>query len=171
MTVLRNGVKVLYKIEEIVIAALIMIATVVLFSNVVLRYGFAANTSWAAELIRYLMIWITFIGMGLCYRRGIHVGIDFMLNYLPKKTKKALQLTVNALSVVFLGFLGYYGWELVQFSYGTNQITPSLEIGIYWVYAIIPIGSALSIFHIIVLSIEMIKSGEELELNRMSEEP
>ncbi|MFZ4451528.1 TRAP transporter small permease [Salibacterium aidingense] len=169
MNALRKGMQILYKTEETLIGLLIIIATAVLFSNVVLRYGFDANTSWAAELIRYLMIWITFIGMALCFRRGIHVGIDFLLNYLSKRMTKLLQLVVNVLSIVFLIFLGSYGLELVLFSVGTGQITPSLEIGMYWVYLIIPIGCALSILHICVLTFQLLTGKEETSLNNMSE--
>lgn len=170
MGVLDKGLLWLKRIEEVVIGILIIAATVILFMNVVLRYGFSANVSWANELVRYLMIWITFLGMGMCYRLGIHVGIDFMLDYLPKKVAKAVQVIVNGLSIAFLIFLGYYGIELVFFSIDSNQITPSLEIGIYWVYMIIPLGCVLSIFHIVLLTINIIRNKEELAMNKMSEE-
>ncbi|MGY4688593.1 TRAP transporter small permease [Salibacterium sp. K-3] len=169
MNALRKGLHLFYKAEEIIIGLLIITATAILFFNVVLRYGFAANTSWANELIRYMMIWITFIGMAICFRRGLHVGIDFILDYLSKRVTRIVQLVVNVLSILFLVFLGYFGMELVLFSMNTGQITPSLEIAIYWIYLIIPIGCLLSIVHIITLSIQLLLGKEETSVNNMPE--
>ncbi|MFB5664112.1 TRAP transporter small permease [Alteribacillus sp. HJP-4] len=161
--------KTINKIEEIVIAVLLIAATAVLFSNVVLRYGFQANTSWAAEFIRYAMIWITFIGMGLCFQRGIHVGIDFFMEFLAKKYKIWIQLLINICIILFLIFLGWFGFELVQFSIMTNQITPSLELSMYWVYLIIPVGCLLSILHMGILTYRLVTKKEELSLNNMND--
>ncbi|PRO67286.1 TRAP transporter small permease [Alkalicoccus urumqiensis] len=171
MPAVEKGLRVLKRAEEGFIGILIIAATIILFANVVLRYGFSANVSWANELVRYLMIWIAFLGMGVCYRKGIHVGIDVLLDYVPKKAAKAIQLFVNVLSILFLAFLGWYGAQMVQFSMDSNQITPSLQIGIYWVYLVIPIGCLISIIHIIGLSIRMWKQDETQEMNHMSEEP
>ncbi|RSL31437.1 TRAP transporter small permease [Salibacterium salarium] len=165
MNALRKGLNIFYKAEEVLLGILIAAATAVLFANVVLRYGFAANTSWANELVRYIMIWITFIGMGLCFRRGIHVGIDLLMNYLSKKATKVVQVIVNLLSISFLLFLGLYGLELVLFSIDTGQITPSLEIGMFWVYVVIPLGCALSIFHICMFTGKILSGSDELSLN------
>ncbi|SFM26030.1 TRAP transporter small permease [Salibacterium qingdaonense] len=169
MNALQKGLRFFYKAEEAVIALLIIIATAVLFFNVVMRFGFDTNASWANELIRYAMIWITFIGMAICFRKGVHVGIDFILHYLSKRATKALQFIVHVLSILFLIFLGYFGMELVLFSMNTGQITPSLEIAIYWVYLIIPIGCLLSIFHLVTLSIQLLRKKEETSLNNVTE--
>ncbi|SFO91026.1 TRAP transporter small permease [Salibacterium halotolerans] len=169
MNALQKGLRSFYKTEEAIIGLLIIAATAVLFFNVVMRFGFNANASWANELIRYMMIWITFIGMAICFRKGMHVGIDFILNYLSERVTKAVRLTVYLLSILFMAFLGYFGLELVLFSMNTGQITPSLEIAIYWVYLIIPIGCLLSIFHLVTVSIQLLMNKEEPSENNVNE--
>lgn len=161
--------KIINKVEEIVIGILLFSATAVLFMNVILRYGFQSNTDWAAEFIRYAMIWITFIGMGLCFQRGIHVGIDFFMQLLPKKLTLYVQLFINLCIILFLIFFGWFGFQLVQFSRMTNQITPSLEINIYWIYLIIPIGCLLSLIHIGTLTYRLLTKKEELSLNELKD--
>lgn len=161
--------KIINKVEEILIGSLLFAATAILFMNVVLRYGFQANTDWAAEFIRYAMIWITFIGMGLCFQRGMHVGIDVFMQLLPKKITVFVQLIINICIVLFLIFFGWFGFKLVQFSIMTNQITPSLEISIYWIYLIIPIGCLLSLLHVGILTYQLLTKKEELPLNNVQE--
>ncbi|WP_240374537.1 TRAP transporter small permease [Bacillus piscicola] len=161
--------KVLGKIEEGIISILLIVATAVLFGNIVLRYGFNANTNWAHELIRYLMIWITFIGAAVCFRKGAHVGIDFILGLLGSKATKALKVFVQLMGIVFMVILLMYSTELVLFTKGTGQITPSLEIPLYFVYLVIPIGAALSIIHLIVLTIQVIMNKEKVKTENATE--
>lgn len=140
---------ILKKSEDIFVGTAILAATIVLFVNIVLRYFFSANTSWAEEFIRYAMIWIAFIGSSICFRRGIHVGIDLLMNYFTGKGRVALQIYINLISLVFMFFLIKYGYDLVMFSVNTGQITPSLEIQTFWIYLAIPLGALLSVVHIV----------------------
>ncbi|RNF39741.1 TRAP transporter small permease [Planococcus salinus] len=140
---------ILKKCEDIFVGSAILAATIVLFVNIILRYFFSANTSWAEEFIRYAMIWIAFIGSSICFRRGIHVGIDLLMNYFSGKGRTALQIYINLVSLVFMFFLIKYGYDLVMFSVSTGQITPSLEIQTFWIYLAIPLGALLSVIHIV----------------------
>jgi C4-dicarboxylate transporter, DctQ subunit len=139
----------LNKIEETFLGISIALATLVLFVNIVLRYVFSANTTWAEEFIRYAMIWITFIGCSVCFGKGLHVGIDFFLEFVSKKWNVIIGIIVNFVSIVLMIFLIMYGTELVKFSMNTGQITPSLQIQMYWVYLAIPLGAALSLIHLL----------------------
>lgn len=153
--------KLIKKIEENVIGTAMLVALVILFINVVLRYFFNANTTWAEEFIRYAMIWITFIGASVCFRRGMHVGIDFLLTLTSKSVTKIIQFVVTILCIVFMGFLMVYGLKLVEFSVQSGQITPALRIPIFWVYLAIPVGSFLSFIHLVVIAFNTIKTKED----------
>nr|WP_230309204.1 TRAP transporter small permease [Planomicrobium sp. YIM 101495] len=148
------------KTEDIFVGSAILAATLVLFINIILRYFFSANTSWAEEFIRYAMIWIAFIGSAICFRRGIHVGVDLLINYFSGKGKVILQTIINVVSILFMALLVKYGIDLVLFSMNTGQITPSLEIKTFWIYLAIPLGAVLSIFHIVHRTYLMLRGVE-----------
>lgn len=150
--------KILKYTEEAFVGISIISVTLVLSVNIVLRYFFSANTSWAEEFIRYMMIWITFIGSSICFRRSIHVGVDFLIDYLPPKGKKIMQLVINIAAIVFMIFLIKFGFDLVQFSIGTGQISPSLQIKTFWVYLAIPVGAILSLLHLSIQTYSMIRN-------------
>lgn len=103
------------------------------------------------------MIWITFIGMAICFKKGIHFSVDILIKSLPDKGSRLLQIIINIISIVFMLLLIYYGMEITIFNYNSGQITPSLEIGIFWVYLAIPVGAALSLLHLILNTIEITK--------------
>ncbi|MGP4105967.1 TRAP transporter small permease [Virgibacillus sp. L01] len=150
--------RILKKAEDVFVGTALIAATLVLFVNIVLRYSFDANTTWAEEFIRYAMIWIAFIGSSICFRRGIHVGVDLLIKSVSKVGKKVLQVYINIIAVVFMIFLIKFGFDLVIFSMDTGQITPSLEIKMYWIYLAIPIGAILSIVHIITQTINLLRN-------------
>lgn len=142
--------KILAKIENVFVAVAIIASTSVLFINIILRYFFDANTTWADEFVRYSMIWIAFIGMAVCFRHNIHFGVDLFINSVSKPIKKYVKVYINLACILFVGLLVYFGFKLVIFSYQTGQITPSLQIKTFWVYLAIPIGALLSVIHLAV---------------------
>ena len=158
--------QILRKTEDIFVGLTLLVATLLLFVNIVLRYFFAANTTWAEEFIRYAMIWIAFIGSSICFRRGIHVGVDLLMNSLGVKGKRVLTIYINILAVLFMGFLVKFGFDLVMFSINTGQITPSLKIKTFWIYLAIPVGAVLSILHIVVNTIQLLKEKDLVESER-----
>lgn len=150
--------KIFNKTEEAFVGITIMTVTFFLFINIILRFFFSAGISWTEEFIRYAIIWITFIGASICFRRGIHVGIDVLIDYLPGKSKKTLSMIINLLAIVFMIFLIKYGFDLVLFSKGTGQLSPALQVPMFWVYLAIPIGALLSLIHLFIQTFEMIRN-------------
>src|SRR5699024_8655374 len=103
--------------------------------------------------------WITFIGMAICFKKGIHFSVDILIKSLPDKGSRLLQIIINIISIIFMLLLIYYGMEITIFNFHSGQITPSLEIVIFLVYLAIPVSAALSLLHLILNSIEISKYG------------
>lgn len=135
----------LAKIEDAFCAVALLVTSIVLFVNVVLRYVFSASTSWAEELIRYLMIWITFIGGSVCVRKGAHIRMDFLLSMVPKRIGDIITRIVLLISAGFCAALFVYGCQLVSFTIELEQTSPAMEIPMWIPYLAIPIGSALMV--------------------------
>lgn len=135
--------RILDRLEEGFCAMALLATALILFVNVTLRYVFSASTSWAEELIKYLMIWITFVGGSLCVRRGAHIRMDFLLGKLSPKSRGVVDRVIYLVSAVFCGFLAAYGVQIVSFNFRSGQVSPALEVPMWIVYSAIPIGSGL----------------------------
>jgi C4-dicarboxylate transporter DctQ subunit len=133
----------LSRFEEIVIGALILSASVILFANVVARYVFNLGLPWAEELVRYQIVWMVFIGASVAARQGIHIGVDLLSKCASPGLAKILTLTINAIAVVFCAVLVFYGAELTMQAKEFGQITAALEVPAWTVQLAIPVGSAL----------------------------
>lgn len=123
------------------------VMSVVVFVNVALRYLTAESIVWAEEVARYLMIWLTCLGIGPLIRIGGHVAIDNLQDALPPPAARALRLLVAAIVFAFCVFLVWIG---SRFAMRTMvQTTPVLEVPFGYVAAAIPVGGALALWHLL----------------------
>lgn len=149
------------KIEENIIGIGLLTSVVLVFLNVILRYIFKSSSTWIEEAVRYLIIWVTFIGSAVCFRKSSHMGIDLIFSLTKGPVKKGIEIFGLIASLLFMGFLFKYGVDLVLFTKQSGQIAPSLEIKLFWVYMGIPLGAFLSGIDIIKVLVNKIKGNEE----------
>lgn len=93
--------KLLDRLEEFIIAALMAVATIVIFISVVHRYlsGYEIpllqdwlldmNVGWAQEFCIILFVWMAKFGAAYGVRTGIHVGVDILINKLSGSSRAA----------------------------------------------------------------------------------
>ena len=61
------------------IAACLAVMVVLVFGNVVLRYGFNSGITVSEELSRWLLVWMTFLGAVVALRDHAHLGVDTLV--------------------------------------------------------------------------------------------
>ncbi|MBO6259138.1 MAG: TRAP transporter small permease [Succinivibrio sp.] len=96
------------------VCVLILTAMVlIVFINAVMRYAFHSGLVVTEELLRYLFIYLTFLGMvEVAHERG-HIAVTILSDALPKAVRTALHvvgyvLAIYALWILFDGSLEYY---------------------------------------------------------------
>jgi C4-dicarboxylate transporter DctQ subunit len=135
--------KILDKIEEAFIAVTLLVATMLVTINVVMRW-MNLGTTWSEELTRYLLIAMTFIGMSVCAKYSDHVGVDLVPMLSKGKVKIVIHGIIYVICIIFSLLFTWYGLELMQNVKGTSQLTPSLGIPMYIIYILLPIGGLLT---------------------------
>ena len=66
-----------------VIAVLLAAMVVLVFGNVVLRYGFNSGIAISEELSRWLFVWMVFLGAIIGMKAHAHLGVDSLVKVLP----------------------------------------------------------------------------------------
>ena len=110
--------RILDRLEEIIIASLMGAATVITFITVVHRYLvdvpllypylFGINLAWSQELCIYMFIWMAKFGAAYGVRTGIHVGVDVLINRLGDDTRKWVILFGLFGGAVFTAIVGQW---------------------------------------------------------------
>lgn len=180
--------KIIDFLEEFIIAALMAVATLVIFVSVVHRYasGFeipllqdwllSIDLGWAQEFCIILFVWMAKFGAAYGVRTGIHVGVDLLINKLSDKPRRVMVLSGLACGILFTGVIGLFGahfiWEngMAYVTLSTlglelgdlyeGPVTPDLEWPTWMVYAAIPLGSFLMCFRFIQVMINFSRTGE-----------
>ncbi|MFD1020190.1 TRAP transporter small permease [Thalassobacillus hwangdonensis] len=141
------------------IAAVFLFTMVLLvFLKVVTRVLIQSSFPWTEELSRYLMIWITFLGASIAFNYAAHIGVDFVVDKLPRMLKAVVQVIAAAACMVFFLLLIFKGFELMGRS--MIQSSPALNLPMGYVYAIIPISGILMSFNLVDSTIKKIRLDE-----------
>jgi TRAP-type C4-dicarboxylate transport system permease small subunit len=123
-----------FKLLEFLVVACMGAMVVMVFGNVVLRYGFNSGISVSDEMARYCFIWLTYIGAMVAMRDGAHLGVDTLIKQLPLGGKKLCFFLSQSLmlfcNVLFL--MGTYQMHDLQ----VTSVSPVVGISMIWVYGI-----------------------------------
>jgi len=162
--------RILDRLEEILIASLMAAATLVIFVAVVQRFAVGVpvlypffyhfNLTWAQELCIYMFIWMAKFGAAYGVRTGIHVGVDVLINKLNDRWRKGVILFGLLGGALFTAIVGTMGAKFVIELMSTDQVSPDLELPSWIVYACIPLGSYLMCFRFLQVCWTFWRSGE-----------
>ncbi|WP_246735758.1 TRAP transporter small permease [Agrobacterium sp. a22-2] len=182
--------RILDRLEEVLIASLIAAATLIIFAAVAHRYtlgifadmvnfsraheltwlmGFSrtlyfglrsVNLVWAQELCIILFVWMAKFGAAYGVRTGIHVGIDVIINMLEPKSRARMVLFGLLAGALFTGIIASLGGNFVFHMYHTSAISPDLELPMWLVYLAIPLGSGLMCFRFLQVAWSFWHTGE-----------
>ncbi|NTV96650.1 MAG: TRAP transporter small permease [Thiobacillus sp.] len=122
--------RILNRLEEILISFLMAGATLITFAAVVHRYLASSNwipstavqdwlieldMSWAQELTIIMFVWMAKFGAAYGVRTGIHVGVDVLINRLDDRKRGVFILFGLMAGALFTGIVGtlgaYFVWE------------------------------------------------------------
>src|SRR6267378_3799874 len=162
--------RILDRLEEILIASLMAAATFIIFLAVMHRYLvgipllypllFPINLSWAQELCIYMFVWVAKFGAAYGVRTGIHVGVDVVVNQLKSPWRNIVVLFGLFCGAFFTAVIGTMGAKFVIGLMYTDQVSPDLEIPSWFVYLCIPLGSYLMCFRFLQVAFTYWRTGE-----------
>ena len=123
--------------------------SLIIFTNVAMRYLTNDSLEWAEEVARYMMIWLTFLGAGPVLRYGGHIAVENLQDALPRAGGIAVRMLVAALLFGFFGFMVWYGWLYMQRT--LFQLTPVTQIPFAYIYSAMLFGGLLLIVHCLLI--------------------
>ncbi|ART64362.1 TRAP transporter small permease [Kushneria marisflavi] len=96
MTMFRG----IWRSIEWLIVALMTAMMVLVFFNVVLRYGFSSGLRSGIELSRLGFVWVVMLGASLCLKDGEHLAVAEFFDRLPAMVRSII---ARLLWIVILG--------------------------------------------------------------------
>jgi TRAP-type C4-dicarboxylate transport system permease small subunit len=106
--------RVLVKALEWLVICLFGLMVMLVFGNVVLRYGFNSGIVFSEECSRFLFIWTVFLGSVLMLRDNGHLGVHTITKLMPLAGKKICKFISDALTLACCVLMTYGGWKTVS---------------------------------------------------------
>jgi TRAP-type transport system small permease protein len=102
------------------------------FGNVVLRYGFNSGITISEELSRWLFVWITFMGAVVALKEKGHLGTDMLIARIGFLGKKICLGLSYVLMLVLCGVLFKGAWEQTMINASSTSAAMEVSMGIFF---------------------------------------
>jgi TRAP-type transport system small permease protein len=94
------------------------------------------------------MIWCALLAVPCGAYRREHIGLEFVLNFMPKPYRRILQLVLDLIGLAFFSFLTYYSIGMTMG--GKSQHANIFGMTMFVPFASVPVSSALTVVQLIV---------------------
>ena len=122
----------LWNIIDVVIALILIIMVILVFSNVVMRYGFSSGLRESVEISRLGLVWVVMLGAVVVLKRDEHLAVTEFTDRLMPRLVPFLRRVCWAiiLGCVTMLFIGSYE-QMLQNWDDISQLT-GLPSGLFY---------------------------------------
>ncbi|CAH1658552.1 MULTISPECIES: TRAP transporter small permease [unclassified Chelatococcus] len=143
----------LFKVFDVLVVVGMAVISLLIFTNVVLRYGFSSGIPFAVEVSRVVLVWVIFLGSVVALAKGAHLGVDSLVVRLPRRARFVCFLASYGLMLWCCWLLAKGSWSLTLIEWGNVQALSGIPVG-----AIYAAGLAAAILMALVLLIDLWRS-------------
>lgn len=120
------------KLLDAVSALFLLLMVILVFGNVVLRYGFNSGLTVSEEVSRWLFVWVTFLGGIVAMRQHQHLGTDMLVSRLPAAGKKTC-LVAGLVLMLYVCWLLFFGsLEQTQINWDVTAPSSGAPMAIFY---------------------------------------
>lgn len=120
------------KVLSVVMVACLAAMVLMVFGNVVLRYGFNSGITVSEELSRWAFLWVVFLGATVAVHEKAHMGVDTLVMRLPPVLRKVV-LLVGYWLMLWVTWLMFSG-SLAQTRINWDVEAPVTGYSMAWAY-------------------------------------
>jgi TRAP-type transport system small permease protein len=138
---LRAGVRRLARAADAAAGTLLFVIVVLNLAAVFMRYVVFSPFSWSEEAIRYIAIWMTFMGAAAASWLDEHMDMNMFSDVGGPTFQSWHRALLHALTAVFSGFVLWQG--AVYCWLNGRQTAPTSGVEMIWIYGALVVGGAL----------------------------
>lgn len=117
---MQKAVEAYFQLLKLIMVLCLAGMVILVFGNVVLRYGFNSGITIADEVSRLFFVFLTFLGAIVTMREHAHLGVDTLVKRLPVLGKKFCFVVSHVLML-------FATWMFLQGSWMQAEINMSVK--------------------------------------------
>ncbi|RDD61806.1 TRAP transporter small permease [Ferruginivarius sediminum] len=130
--------------ETYVLAYGILIMAVNTIANVFGRNLFNQSLYFTEEVNQFLIVLVTWVGLGYASRKGRHIRMSAIYDQLSDPLKKALMIIMSLGTGAVMFVLAYYSYQYLDGLMGRGTVTPALGVPLWVTYIWVPVGFVIT---------------------------
>jgi len=130
------------RIENALIAVLVLIMVLLAGAQILLRNLFETGIDWADPLLRALVLWTAMLGALAAARDDKHIGLDLVTHFVHGRAKRVLRVIALVFAAAISAAMAWHGANLVMLDYGSGT-NAFASVPSWCVELILPVGFAL----------------------------
>ena len=132
-------------LEEIIASFFLIITTVLVILNIIMRYFLNSGIIWSEEVATGCFVWSVFIGAIAAFKHRGHVGVDILVKMLPTTIRWGVNLLMDIILVLLNGYMAYLAIIYVMITH--TKMTPVLGISSAYISSSVPIAFVMMTFY------------------------
>lgn len=131
--------------EESILMIFLIVMSVVMMAQVIMRYFFKASMTWPEEFCRFMFVFSGFLSIGYCVRRNKMLKVDILLGLFPDWLKVAIDLIGRIVTLIFFSYLGFYAYKATMNSMAGGMKSPAMQWPMWVIYGSVFVGCVIGV--------------------------
>ncbi|RJR52530.1 MAG: TRAP transporter small permease [Desulfobacteraceae bacterium] len=135
----------LRRIIAFVVSLQCIVLVILIGTEVFFRYAVGRALSWPEEVLGFVFVWFSLLGVVLLTQSGEHIEFSFLSGRLGPRGGQVLAVFTQVLIAMFSILMIYYGYTYaVMFRF---ESTPAAGINALWLNISLPVAGLLILFY------------------------
>jgi len=150
------------RLELTLVVLSVVLMMVTAFAQIVLRNVMGVGLSWSEPFVRYLVLWVGFIGASLATREGRHITIEVFMVRSSARGRRYLAAVSQLCALVVCALMA---WAAVKFVHDDAQIghRTFLDLPTWVLETIIPAAFAVMSLRFLLQTIRTLRRDSDLQ--------
>ncbi|MFB9354103.1 TRAP transporter small permease [Sneathiella chinensis] len=135
--------------------------TLLVFTEVVMRFAFNAGFLWIQELTLLVSGWFVLLGASYGVRVGAHIGVDAVVRLLKPEVRRVVSIVAVLLCLFYCGLLFVGSWEYLAKMYKIGLELDDMVFPKWIAHSILVIGFGLLILRFLELLWKIVKKEQD----------
>ncbi len=138
-------------VEVYLASAALVIFSVLVVAQVIMRYFLGAPLVWSEEIARYALVWFVWIAGSYAVKYLRHVKFNVLVDLIGSKVpvaQRVIRIVVFLLWLAFLLLMLVLSWQQVMQQVASGQVSAAARIPMSFVYFGLTLGMFLMSFRV-----------------------
>ena len=143
--------RIMNRAEEAVICILLVLTTLLVFVDVVMRFGFNTGFMWSQELTLHMSAWFVLFGASYGLKVGSHIGMDAFIKLFPRIVRRCLSGIAAILAIIYCILIFYGSWIYLKKMKMIGIELEDLPIPAWLAHGMLVVGFAFLIIRLLII--------------------